>query len=266
MLHDKRQNARDERGDVANRTNVAETRRVEPLRPFLNFAERSDAGQKLIKNRAQEVNVASFVVAADASRSLQRGVLDRPLVFPVRVVVVGQEPEVEQNRLPGTRQHNIRQLHIAVLVPAFEGVIERRTNVGNDAGRALRLDDSVLLRLHLFAERSPLDEVHHHVVIVLRRLRLVNRRDVRMPQLDAEFGFPRKFVDRRLVLAEPSPQDLHRDDFPGRLVNATENSGERAGTDHVLNAVIAVIKAGRFAARQPLDLVLRQLPEPLRRL
>ena len=103
-------------------------------------------------------------------------------------------------------------------------------------------------------------------MVVLRRLRLVNRRDVRVPQLDAQFGLPREFVDRRFIFAEPSPQNLHRDDFSGRLVNAAENSGERTGTDHILNTIVAVIKAGRFAARQPLDLVLRQVSEPLRRL
>ena len=113
--------------------------------------------------------------------------------------------------------------------------------------RVARFGDPVLLRFHFLAERSPFDEVHHHIMVVLRRLRLVNRRDVRVAQLDAQLGFPRKFFDRRFIFAETSPQHLHRDDFSGRLVNAAENPSERAGTDHILNAVIAVIKAGRFA-------------------
>ena len=132
-----------------------------------------------------------------------------------------------------------------------------------DARRAFGLKAMILLRRELLAKSAPFDKLHHDIMVVLRTPSLINRRDVRMTHLHPEFPFAHKLVNRRFILAKTRSQHLNRYDLSRLLIHATKNARKRPRSDQIEDAIVPVIEPRRFAARQPFDLIFREISSPL---
>ena len=224
------------------------------------FLQRGLAGEHVVENAAEEVDVAARIVLAHAGRPLQRRVVDGPAIRRVDQGVVGQgfidrgQSEVDQFGDAAAGDQDVAGFEIPMRQGAFEGVLQAAGDVDHQPDGLGRFD--LLADLDEVPQVPALDEFHDEEMGLGVGDDLVDRHDILVAQRAAQEPLADELAILDRVLAVVLSQHLDRHDLAGLAVDGAVHPGERAAADEVEDLVVAEEEAGSFPLNEAVDLIV----------
>ena len=183
---------------------------LECYRPIIVAIERQLAGEHLIHDDAERINVAPAVYR-QTTRLLRRNIMHRTnrFVFHIghfRLKV--RNAKIRNLDDPVFHYEDVLRLDVPVDNALAVRVAERPCDLQGKIYRLRRVQRAMLLEILL--ERDAVDQLHDNVFHVIGAAHIVYSDDVRMAQLGDRLRFRLEAAAELLVFRKLRPHDLHR--------------------------------------------------------
>ena len=256
------------RVDGANRPDTGVAGKLPTLLAAVRARIRGDAGQQLVIDAAQEIEVAARIVRRGVGAPLERGVFEGPLQavaagLGIHDFVAGQA-EVDQFGDSLRAHQHVGQLEVAVRDPHAGRVFEPLGHVDQAASG---LDDrEPLADVEKVAEVAPFDELHREVVAVALTGDIVDRDDLLVFELFAEVGLTAEEAHDPRIGRPPLTQHLQSDHPTVGQRGTAVDAGKAPRRVAVQQLVVAQNERVRFTPFKFSNLIRREQVAALERL